>query len=63
MISNEDIIQKLKQVSETPALDFRLLKTYAEKEKINLDELIKRRLVNEPVSKIIGNVVFGNRIL
>ena len=51
---DRDIIQKLKRVSETPSLDFRLLKAYAEKEKLNLDDLIRRRLSNEPISKIIG---------
>ena len=47
----EEIVEQLKQVSDTPRLDARLLMAHANG---NLEEMIQRRLKHEPVSKIIG---------
>lgn len=48
------LIHRLAQVSETPGLDARLLIEAANNNLQLLNTFIKRRLNNEPVSKIIG---------
>ena len=46
-----EIVEQLKEVSDTPLLDARLLMAHA---KGNLEELVARRMKHEPISKIIG---------
>ena len=48
----QEIIERLKAVSDTPVLDARLLVAYADPKE--LDQWVDRRLKHEPVSKIIG---------